>query len=68
MFGNAPKLRTSTIAARLAEQLPAVYADITAAAAGSQLRALGVTVKNVREAGGQPGPGADREAIEAVTR
>jgi S-DNA-T family DNA segregation ATPase FtsK/SpoIIIE len=67
VFGDAPKLWTSTIAARLAEQFPAVYPDITAAAVGSQLRGLGVTVKNLREPGGQPSPGAERAAIEAVT-
>jgi S-DNA-T family DNA segregation ATPase FtsK/SpoIIIE len=67
VFGEAPKLWTSTLAARLAEQLPAVYPDITAAAVGSQLRALGVPVKNLREPGGQPSPGAERTAIEAIT-
>ena len=59
---------------RLAEQLPGVYADITAAAVASQLRGLGVTVKNVREPGGQPAQGcrADRDrgghAMTTVTR
>jgi S-DNA-T family DNA segregation ATPase FtsK/SpoIIIE len=67
VFGEAARLQTATIAARLAEHLPGVYADITAAAAGSQLRALGVPVKNVREPGKAPAPGADRAAIEAIT-
>ena len=56
VFGEASKLYTATIAVRLAEQLPAVYPAITAAAVASQLRGLKVTVKNVREPGGQPAP------------
>ena len=67
VFGEADKLRTSTIARRLAEHIPGAYADITPAAVGSQLRALGATVKNVREPGTAPAPGCERAAIEAVT-
>ena len=66
VFGEAARLHNATVAARLAEQLPGVYADTTAAAVGSQLRALGVTVKNVREPGKAPSPGCDRAAVEAV--
>jgi DNA segregation ATPase FtsK/SpoIIIE, S-DNA-T family len=66
VFGDAGKLRCSTIARRLSESLPAVYADITPAAVGSQLRGLGVTVKNVREPGEVPGSGCERAAVEAV--
>ncbi len=64
VFGGDARLRCSTIARRLAERIPNVYADTTAAAVSSQLRQLGVTVKNVREPGEQPAPGAQREAIE----
>jgi DNA segregation ATPase FtsK/SpoIIIE, S-DNA-T family len=67
VFGGSDKLWTSTIAARLAGSLPGVYPDITAAAVASQLRGLGVTVKNVREPGGNPAPGAERSAVEAIT-
>jgi S-DNA-T family DNA segregation ATPase FtsK/SpoIIIE len=68
VFGADAKLYSDTIAARLAERIPQVYADITAAAVASQLRTLGVTVKKIREAGQAPGWGADRAAVEAVTR
>lgn len=66
VFAGAPKLYTSTIAARLAAAMPDVYADITPGAVASQLRGLGVTVKNVREPGGVPSQGAERAAVEAV--
>jgi S-DNA-T family DNA segregation ATPase FtsK/SpoIIIE len=68
VFGADAKLWTSTIARRLAGRIPGTYADITPAAVASQLRSLGVTVKNVREPGGKPAPGADRTAVEAVAR
>ena len=48
--------------------MPGTYAEITPEAAASQLRAAGVTIRNVREAGGQPRKGAARADIEAVTR
>ena len=67
VFGADARLHTATIAARLAGSIPQAYADVTAAAVASQLRALGVTVKKVREAGGQPAAGCDRTAVEAVT-
>jgi S-DNA-T family DNA segregation ATPase FtsK/SpoIIIE len=66
VFGDAAKLYTATIAVRLAEHIPGTYADITPAAVGSQLRTLGITVKNVREPGKAPAPGCDRAAVEAV--
>ena len=66
VFGTDPRLRSATIAARLAESLPGVYADVTPAAVASQLRALGVTVKNVREAGQAPASGCERAAVEAA--
>jgi S-DNA-T family DNA segregation ATPase FtsK/SpoIIIE len=67
VFGQDSRLWSATIAARLAESLPGVYADLTPDAVASQLRALGVEVKNVREAGQQPRKGCERAAIEAVT-
>jgi S-DNA-T family DNA segregation ATPase FtsK/SpoIIIE len=67
VFGTDARLYTATIAARLAERIPQAYADITPAAVASQLRALGVPVKNVRERGQGPGQGCDRAAVEAVT-
>ena len=66
VFDTEDKLWSATIAARLAEQMPAVYPAITPAAVTSQLRALGIVVKNVREAGQAPGQGCERAAIEAV--
>jgi hypothetical protein len=67
VFGTDARLRNATIAARLAESIPGVYADITPAAVASQLRSLGVLVKNVREPCSQPASGADRAAVEAAT-
>jgi S-DNA-T family DNA segregation ATPase FtsK/SpoIIIE len=67
VFGADAKLRSSTIAARLAERVPQAYADITPAAVASQLRNLGITVKNVRETGQAPAQGCERAAVEAVT-
>ena len=68
VFGESVNLYTTTIAARLAESIPGAYADITPAAVGSQLRGLGVTVRNVRESGGTTRKGTSRAEIEAVTR
>src|SRR5258706_5366204 len=67
VFGADARLWCETIAARLAERIPQAYADITPAAAASQLRSLGVTVKNVRERGLAPGQGCERASVEAVT-
>ena len=67
VFGTDAKLYTATIAARLAETLPGVYADLTTEAVASQLRALGVPVKKLREPGGPAGWGCERAAVEAVT-
>jgi DNA segregation ATPase FtsK/SpoIIIE, S-DNA-T family len=67
VFGDAPKLHTVSIAGRLAEHIPSAYADITPAAVASQLRGLGVIVKNCREPGKAPAPGCERAAVEAVT-
>ena len=51
MFGDDDKLCRETIADRLRGAFPGVYADITPEAVASQLRALGVDVKRVRERG-----------------
>jgi len=67
VFGADARLWTDTIAARLAGSVPGTYAAITPAAVASQLRAAGVPVKNVREAGGAPRKGCERTAVEAVT-
>ncbi|MDA8320995.1 MAG: cell division protein FtsK [Actinomycetota bacterium] len=67
VFGTDARLWSATIAGRLAESLPGVYADLTPDAVASQLRALGVEVKNVREHGQAPRKGCERAAIEQVT-
>ena len=66
VFGPDPKLWCTTIATRLRERIPGVYADITPAAVGSQLREIGVTVKNVREPGQVPNLGCEKASLEAV--
>ena len=66
VFGGDDRLWCDTIAARLADSLPGSYADITRDAVASQLRALGVDVKNVRERGEAPRKGCYRVAVEAV--
>ena len=62
VFGTDSKLWSETIAERLSESMPGVYADITKDAVGSQLRALEVTVKRVRETGKDPRWGCERRA------
>jgi len=67
VFGDDSKLWSETIAGRLAGSIPGTYADITPDAVASQLRALGVAVKNIREAGGtQVRKGCERAAVEAA--
>lgn len=66
VFGADDKLWSATIAERLSQNLAGTYADITATAVSSQLRALKVTVKNVRETGRNPNLGCERAAVEAV--
>jgi len=66
VFAGARALWCETIAARLREHLPAVYADITQEAAASQLRALDVDVRNVREPGRGPRKGCYRDAVRAA--
>jgi DNA segregation ATPase FtsK/SpoIIIE, S-DNA-T family len=66
VFRDDPRLYTETIAARLRESLPAFYSDTTGEAVRSQLAALGVTSKKVREPGGVPLAGFERAAIVAI--
>jgi S-DNA-T family DNA segregation ATPase FtsK/SpoIIIE len=66
VFGTDPKLWSETIAARLRDSIPGVYATITPEAVASQLRDLGVTVKDVRETGKGPRKGCERAAVEDV--
>lgn len=67
VFGDDAKLWSETIAGRLSGSFPGVYADITQEAVASQLRALKVTIKNVREGGREPRKGCDRAAVEAAS-
>jgi S-DNA-T family DNA segregation ATPase FtsK/SpoIIIE len=66
VFAGANALWCETIAARLREHLSEVYADITQEAVASQLRGLGIEVRNVREPGAGPRKGCYRAAVEAV--
>ena len=66
VFGDDDKLWCETIADRLAGSIPAAYADITKDAVASQLRALEVDVKSVRETGKGPRPGCERAAVAAA--
>jgi S-DNA-T family DNA segregation ATPase FtsK/SpoIIIE len=66
IFAGANALWCETIAVRLREHLPEVYADITQEAVASQLRGLGIDVRNVREPGAGPRKGCYRAAVEAV--
>ena len=68
VFGADTKLWCSTIAERLRTHIPGIYADITAAAVSSQLREIGVEVKNVREPSSLPNLGCERAAVERVAR
>ena len=64
IFAGTNALWCETIAARLREHLPQVYADITQEAVASQLRGLGIDVRNVREPGSGPRKGCYRQAVE----
>lgn len=68
VFGTDAKLWCSTVAERLRMRIPEAYADITPAAVSSQLREIGVEVKNVREPGSLPNLGCDRAALERIVR
>lgn len=67
VFDGEPNLWSETIAARLAERIPGGYdTALTKDAVSSQLRALGVTVKGVREPGRPNRAGCARADVEAV--
>jgi S-DNA-T family DNA segregation ATPase FtsK/SpoIIIE len=66
VFGSDSKLWCATIADRLRQHVGGTYANATPAAVASQLRDIGVTVKNVREPGSAPNLGCERGALEAV--
>ena len=68
IFVQDGKLHCETITTRLREHLPGGYADITPPAVASQLRALGIPVKKLRETGPGAAPGVragcERAAVE----
>ena len=64
VFGGDRNLWCSTIADRLKASIPEAYADTTQEAVSSQLRNLGVEVKNVRERGEKPLKGCERASVE----
>ena len=66
VFRDDARLYLTTIAARLAESIPGAYADITPEAVASQLRNLGVTVKDVREPGSSVRKGCEKSAVIAA--
>lgn len=67
MFNHDERnLHTATVATRLGSLLPGVYGDITQDAVASQLRQLGIPVKDVRERGGTNRKGITRADVEAV--
>ena len=70
VFGDAKALWCQTIAERLAGSFAEAYADITQDAVASQLRALEVDVRGVRETGrSKDGPrsGCYRAELERIT-
>jgi DNA segregation ATPase FtsK/SpoIIIE, S-DNA-T family len=66
VFGDDRNLWCETIAGRLAASIPSAYADITRDAVASQLRALGVNVKKVREPGKDSRSGCERAAVAGL--
>jgi S-DNA-T family DNA segregation ATPase FtsK/SpoIIIE len=69
VFGDAKALWCSTIAERLAGSFAEAYADITQDAVASQLRALTVNVRGVRETGqtgAGPRSGCYRSELEQI--
>lgn len=65
VFGDGEKLWGETIADRLAGSFGEAYDGITRDAVLSQLRALQIEVKAVREPGQKPKQGCEREAVRA---
>ncbi len=64
VFGDSDKLWGETIAARLAGSFGEAYEGITRDAVLSQLRALSIEVKAVREPGQKPKQGCERSAVQ----
>lgn len=64
VFGADTALWLETIAGRLRAEIPEAYAAITRDAVASQLRDLGVTVKDVREPRKANRKGCERAAVE----
>jgi S-DNA-T family DNA segregation ATPase FtsK/SpoIIIE len=70
VFGDAKALWCQTIAERLAGSFAEAYADTTQDAVASQLRALGVNVRGVRETGRSsdgPRSGCQRADLERLS-
>jgi hypothetical protein len=65
VFGDNDKLYGETIAARLAGSFGDACDGITKEAVLSQLRALEIPVKSVREKGGKPLAGCERATVQA---
>jgi S-DNA-T family DNA segregation ATPase FtsK/SpoIIIE len=65
VFGDNDKLYGETIAVRLGGTFGEAYDGITKDAVLSQLRALEIPVKSVREPGGKPLAGCERAAVQA---
>ncbi|MFI5064094.1 MAG: cell division protein FtsK [Streptosporangiales bacterium] len=66
VFGADEKLWSETIAQRLMDAMPEAYDALTKESVASQLRAAGVDVKQVREAGRGVRAGCERAAVAAV--
>ena len=64
IFGTDRNLWCETVAERLADRMPGVYADITPGAVSDQLRAAGITVKQVRETGRGVRAGCERASVD----
>ena len=67
VFGTDQRLWCQTLSTRLAASIPDAYADVTQDAVASQLRAKGVEVKPVRQAGAGTRSGCERAAVVAVS-
>jgi S-DNA-T family DNA segregation ATPase FtsK/SpoIIIE len=64
VFGADRNLWNETVAERLSDRMPGVYADITPGAVSDQLRAAQITVKQVRETGRGVRAGCEKAAVE----
>jgi S-DNA-T family DNA segregation ATPase FtsK/SpoIIIE len=68
VFGDDEKLWGETIADRLSGTFGEAYEGITRDAVLSQLRALAIPVKSVREPGSKPRSGCERSAVQEHLR